>query len=228
VPWIVWLETSVASNFVQLFVARGVKDAATIGGFHWTFVGAIGADKEPTINVDPKRAAVLPSGVFAETGDAVLWVVWTEIGAGRPGRIFTARGVADANTPGGFKWINVPPCTPNRAACALNVNPLKDAADASMAAGSLKAGEASGPWIAWDEVAPTGKEQILLSRLDTNTLNSILNVGGSLNVDQNHDATLPSIRFVSNIPYVTWLEDDGSDHFTTQLRHLASDPQTGT
>jgi hypothetical protein len=166
--------------------------------------------------------------VFAETGNAVPWIVWSEIGAGRPGRIFTARGVADANTPGGFKWINVPPCKADEASCALNVNPLKDAADASMAAGSLKAGEASVPWIAWAEVGPTGKDQIFVSRLDTNTRNSFLTVGSSLNVDPNHNAKLPSIRFVGNVPYVSWLEDDGSGHFTTQLRHLASDPQTGT
>ena len=96
-----------------------------------------------------------------------------------------------------------------------------------MAAGSVTAGEAPVPWITWAEVGATGKYQIVVSRLDTSTRNSFLQVGGSLNVDPSHDAQLPRITFVGTVPYVAWLEDDGSGHFTTQLRHLASDPQTG-
>jgi hypothetical protein len=84
------------------------------------------------------------------------------------------------------------------------------------------------PWIAWAEVGPTGKYQILVSRLDTTTRNSFLNVGGSLNLDQNHDARQPFIAFVGNVPCVAWLEDDGSGQQQVQVRHLASDPQTGT
>lgn len=30
------------------------------------------------------------------------------------------------------------------------------------------------------------------------------------------------------MPYVAWLEDDGTGKFEVQMRHLASDPQTGT
>jgi hypothetical protein len=30
------------------------------------------------------------------------------------------------------------------------------------------------------------------------------------------------------VPYVAWLEDDGTGRFVIQMRHLASDPQTGT
>jgi hypothetical protein len=30
------------------------------------------------------------------------------------------------------------------------------------------------------------------------------------------------------VPYVVWLEDDGTGKFEVQVRHLASDPQTGT
>jgi len=158
----------------------------------------------------------------------VPWITWHEVGADRPGRVFTARGVADAKAPGGFKWINVPPCTPDETACALNVNPLNDAAEAAMAAGSLVAGDSSLPWLVWPEVGPTGKYQILVSRLDPSTRNSFLNVGGSLNVDQNHDGRDPAIAFVGSVPYVAWLEDDGTGRFVVQVRHLASDPQTGT
>jgi hypothetical protein len=224
---VTWLEDSSASNFAQIFVAKAVKDDAAIGGFHWELVGANNASGEPSLNVNVKRDSAHPSGVFAETGSAVPWVTWSEFDLGHNGRIFTARGVADPKTPGGFKWVNVPACQPDEAACTLNINPGKEAKDSAMTAGSVTAGEAPVPWITWAEVGPTGKYQIVVSRLDTTTRNSFLEVGSSLNVDPNHDAKLPRIAFVGTVPYVAWLEDDGSGHFTTQLRHLASDPQTG-
>jgi hypothetical protein len=232
VPWVAWEEPSINSNATQIFVTKGVKDesgdAAVIGGFRWESVGVLKAS-EPTLNVDPFRSSFHPTAVFAETGNAVPWVTWHETGGNRPSRIFTARGVADANAPGGFKWINVPACQPNdETTCALNTNPLKDAKDASMAAGSLAAGESTVPWIAWPEIGQNGKWQIFVSRLDTATRNSFLQVGASLNVDPNHDARTPIITFVGNVPYVVWLEEDGSGKFEVQVRHLASDPQTGT
>jgi len=70
-----------------------------------------------------------------------------------------------------------------------------------------------------------GKWQVFVSRLDTSSRNSFIQVGGSLNVDPNHDARTPIIVFVGNVPYVAWLEDDGTGKFEIQLRHLASDPQ---
>jgi hypothetical protein len=232
VPWVAWEEPSINSNATQIFVSKGVKDesgdTAVIGGFRWEPVGLLKAS-EPTLNVDPFRSSFHPTGVFAETANAVPWVTWHETGGDRPSRIFTARGVADANAPGGFKWINVPACQPNdETTCALNINPLQDAKDASMAAGSLVAGESSVPWIAWPEIGQNGKWQVFVSRLDTASRNSFLQVGASLNVDPNQDARTPIITFVGNVPYVSWLEDDGSGKFKVQVRHLASDPQTGT
>ncbi|HET9912112.1 MAG TPA: hypothetical protein VFQ13_09505, partial [Anaerolineales bacterium] len=231
-PWVAWEETSINSFATQIFVAKGVKDETgdpkVIGGFRWEPVGILKAS-EPTLNVDPFRSSFHPTGVFAETANSVPWVTWHETGGDRPSRIFTARGVADAKAPGGFKWINVPACQPNdETTCALNINPLQDAKDASMAAGSLVAGESTVPWIAWPELGPNGKWQIFVSRLDTATRNSFLQVGASLNVDPNHDARTPIIVFVGNVPYVAWLEDDGTGKFEIQVRHLASDPQTGT
>jgi hypothetical protein len=228
VPWIVWEEESASSNFVQLFVAKGVRDDAGIGGFRWDVVGELQDNDEPTLNVDIRRDAQRPTAVFAESGNAVPWVTWHEISLDRPSRVFSARGVADANAPGGFRWTYVPACARDETACSLNVNPLKDAKDAWTAAGSLTPGEATVPWIAWAELGPTNKWQIFVSRLDPSTRNSFVNVGGSLNVDQNHDARTPFISFVGNVPYVSWLEDDGAGKFVTQIRHLASDPQTGT
>lgn len=234
VPWVAWEEVSdVNPSSVQIFVAKGVKDdsgdPSVIGGFIWQTVGQVREDGEQTLNVDRFRTSLHPTGVFAETANSVPWVTWHEVGRDKPSRIFTARGVADANSPGGFKWINVPACDPNDdASCALNINPLQDAKDASMTAGSTIAGESTVPWIAWPELGQNGKWQIFVSRLDTSTRNSFLQVGGSLNVDPNHDARTPIIVFIGNVPYVTWLEDDGTGKFEVQLRHLASDPQTGT
>ncbi len=137
-------------------------------------------------------------------------------------------GVADASAPGGFRWLNVPACTADEATCALNVDPGKDAEDPSMAAGSLVAGEAAVPWIAWAEIGANGKSQVVVARLDVSTRNGFLRVGGSLNVDPNHDAVQPSLVFLGSVPYVAFLEDDGNGRLVTQLRHLASDAQTGT
>jgi hypothetical protein len=232
VPWVTWQELASTSSFTQTFVAKGVKDdtdnPADIGGFHWDVVGQIKEDGLPTLNVDRFRNSQHPVGVFAETADTVPWVAWYETGHDRPSRVFTARGVADAKTPGGFKWINVPTCQPDETVCALNTNPLKDAEDPTMAAGTLNADEGTVPWLSWVEIGPTGKPQVFVDRLDKNTRNSFLQVGASLNADPNHEARTPIITFVGTVPYVAWLEDDGTGKFNIQLRHLASDPQTGT
>ncbi|GAB4579336.1 MAG: hypothetical protein Fur0022_20740 [Anaerolineales bacterium] len=227
-PWVVWSELGRLSNFTQLFVSKGIKDESGIGGFIWQLVGELRHNDEPTLNVDVFRHALRPSIIFAETGNAVPWITWHEEGADRPSRIFTARGVADAKVPGGFKWVFTPACDPDEIACSLNLNPLKDAKDATMAAGSITPGEATVPWITWAEVGPTGKWQVFVSRLDPVSRASFVNVGGSLNVDQNQDARHPIIVFLKNVPYVSWEEDDGSGNFRVHLRHLASDPQTGT
>ena len=231
-PWVAWEELAPNSKFTQIFVSKGVKDdsgdAAIIGGFKWETVGKVVADGLQTLSVDRFRNSLHPTAVFAETANSVPWVTWHEADHDRPSRIFTARGVADVNAPGGFNWVTVPSCQPDETACALNINPLKDAKDASMAAGSLLPGESTVPWIAWPEIGQNGKWQIFVSRLDTSTRNSFLQVGASLNADPNHDARTPIIVFVGNVPYVAWLEDDGTGTFKVQVRHLASDPQTGT
>jgi len=231
-PWVAWEENVFGSKFIQIFVSRGIKDdsdTTLIGGFRWETVGQVKQDGLQTLNVDRFRNSLHATAVFAETGNSVPWVTWHEEGHDRPSRIFTARGVADAKAPGGFKWINVPTCDPNdETTCSLNINPLRDAKNASMAAGSVVPGEAAFPWIAWPEIGPNGKWQIFVSRLDPNTRNGFLQVGGSLNIDPNHDARDVYIAFVNNTPYVGWLEDDGTGNFHIHIRHLGSDPQTGT
>ena len=226
-PWVAWEELSGASNFVQVFVARGVKDDAAIGGFRWETAGENRFNDEPTLNVDPRRDALHPVAVFAENGNAVPWVVWQEIGVDQPQRLFAARGQADTNTPGGFKWVTIPACAPSETACTLNVNPDHNAQDPAVTAGALTPGEAPAPWVAWAEASDAGNTRIFVARYDLAS-GQFFKVGGYLNVNLTHDAKTPFIAFVKNVPYVAWLEDDGTGKFNVQVRHLASDPQTGT
>jgi plastocyanin len=221
VPWVAWEELSSLSSFSQIFVAHGVKDETAIGGFRWEMVGQITNNGEPSLNVGHFRHGLRATAAFAGQDNSVPWVTWHESGGDQPERVFAARGTADPAAPGGFRWVTVPECAPDETACALNINPLRDAKDASTAAGTLTAGQDTVPWVAWAELGPSGKWQIVVSRLDPATRSSFLQVGGSLNVDQNLDARAPAIAFVGNIPYVAWLEDDGTGRFAVHVRHLS-------
>lgn len=233
-PWVCWQEDSAHHNTVAIFVSHAVSDTTALGGFRWQPVGlnrgGTAQDPEPNLNVDPEHTdGEHCSIVFAETNNAVPWVVWAERSGSEPARIFVARAVADATALGGFKWQNVPGCAgPQDAAkCALNVNPIQEAIDPFMTAGTVIAGQASVPWIVWTEVGATGKHQVFVDRLDQVSRSAFLNVGGSLNVDPNADTEGPSITFVGNVPYVAWAEEVGGIK-RVFVRHLASDPQTGT
>jgi hypothetical protein len=234
-PWVCWQEVSANNNAVEIFVSHAVSDTTALGGFKWQPVGlnrsGTAADPEPSVNLDVTGGSNSDHCriVFAETSNSVPWVVWAEKLRTSPTQIFVARAVADSTAgAGGFKWQFVPNCTPQDASkCALNVNPTKDAFEPAMAAGTVIAGQATVPWIAWSEVGANGKRQIFVNRLDQVSRNAFLNVGGSLNVDQTHDAHAPDITFVGNIPFVSWDEEVGTTR-RVFVRHLASDPQTGT
>jgi hypothetical protein len=236
VAWVCWQEVSAHNNAVEIFVSRAVSDTTALGGFKWQPVGlnrsGAANDPEPSVNLDVTGGSNSSHCqiVFAETNNTVPWVVWAEKLQLNPTQIFVARAVTDATQgSGGFKWQFVPNnCTPQTAAnCALNVNPTKEAFDPSMAAGTVIPGQATVPWIAWSEVGTTGKLQIFVDRLDQVNRNSFINVGASLNVDPNRDATSPSITFAGNVPVVAWSEDTSAGK-RVFVRHLASDPQTGT
>lgn len=235
VPWVCWQEDSAHHNTVAIFVSAAVADATALGGFKWQPIGlnrgGTAADPEPNLNVDVEHTdGEHCSIIFAETNNTVPWVIWAERSGTNPARIFTARAVADATAgAGGFKWQNVPACTGAADAdkCVLNVNPSKDATEPVMTAGSVLAGQATVPWTVWTEVGPTGKKQVFVNRLDQVSRNKFLNVGGSLNVDPNQDASAPSITFVGTVPFVSWSEKVNNIN-RIFVRHLASDPQTGT
>lgn len=234
-PWVCWQEDSAQNNTIAIFVARGVAESSALGGFRWEPVGlnrgGTAQDPEPNLNVNVGHGDGEDCWItFAGENNTVPWVVWQERTGAEPGRILVSRAVAD-NTPGagGFRWESVPNCPgeTDTSGCALNVNPTRNATDPFMTAGTTVAGQAAAPWITWTEVGPTGKNQVFVDRLDPGTRDRFLNVGGSLNVNQNAEAEGPSITFLGNVPYVAWSETVGNVS-RVFVRHLASDPQTGT
>ncbi len=235
VPWVCWQEVSAHNNAVEVFVSRAISDPTALGGFKFQPVGlnrsGAANDPEPSVNLDVTGGSNSSHCqiTFAETNNTVPWVVWAEKLRLSPTMIFVARAVTDSTAgAGGFKWEFVPNCAAQNASqCALNVNPTKEGIDPSIAAGTVLPGQATVPWIVWDEVGPNGKRQIFVNRLDQVSRRSFINVGSSLNADANRDAGNPSITFVGNVPYVIWDEEVGGTR-RLFVRHLASDPQTGT
>lgn len=235
VPWVCWQEDSHHSNAVEIFVSRAVSDTTAIGGFHWQPVGlnrgGTAQDPEPSLNVDTAHSDGEHCVItFAGADNITPWVTWDEKSGTSPEQIFVSRALPDTTAgAGGFHWESVPPCkgVGLQSQCSLNVNPTKAGTEPYITAGSLVAGAAASPWIAWTEEGPTGKTQIFVDRLDPASRNAFLNVGGSLNADQNQDAGGASITFVGNVPYVAFDEAvNGVKRIF--IRHLSSDPQTGT
>jgi hypothetical protein len=137
VPWIVWKEhdggpTDDAAR-VQIFVAKGVKQAVTgtactgfkpaggnnVNGFCWQQVGLDRLDPssptpstsgDPTLNIDPTRDGQDPDIAFTGANDTVAWAVWYEEGpTGLSGlrtnqQVFAAKIVSDAAADGAFHW----------------------------------------------------------------------------------------------------------------------------
>ncbi len=234
-PWVCWQEDSAHHNTVMIVVARAAQDDKALGGFRWQPVGlnrgGTAQDPEPNLNVNVDHGDGEHCWIaFAGKDNTVPWVVWAERTGGVPSQILVSRAVPD-DTPGagGFKWESVPACpkAPDTTTCSLNVNPTKEATDPFLTAGTVTPGQDTVPWITWTEIGPSGKHQVFVDRLDPTTRNTFLNVGGSLNVNPNAEAEGPSITFLGNVPYVAWNEQVGG---VTRVfvRHLASDPQTGT
>ena len=235
VPWVCWQEDSYQNNATEIFVSRAVSDTGAIGGFHWQPVGlnrgGAAQDPELGLNVDTAHGKSEHCVItFAGADNVTPWVTWAEKSGNNPSQVFVSRALPDATQgAGGFHWEFVPPCkgVGALAQCSLNVNPTKDGTEPYITAGSLVAGAAAAPWIVWTEKGPTGKTQIFVDRLDPATRDAFLNVGGSLNVDQSQDAGGESITFVGNVPYVAF-DEVVSGLKRIFVRHLSSDPQTGT
>ena len=193
----------------------------------------IGNPKEPSLDVDPNRPGIEPDIAFTGPNDSVPWAVWYEIKAGKFGvsneRVFAAKAVTppagtQGTVDGGFAWEAVGshtsagqvldtsganhagPCLASRPAenrCTLNKNPLANAEDPRVSAGTMTPHSATVPWVAWSEEV-NGVSRIFVSRLVNNGANFALANGGKPLSKGGGDATVPDISFVRHTPVVTW------------------------
>ena len=210
-------------------------DIPAIGGFCFQQVGVERLGADPSLNIDTTRDGVEPDIAFTGANDSVPWVVWYEqnpTGTTGPNKlgdnemVFAAKGVApSATTPptgtvdGGFNFIAVGnnaqgvldttnTCGANLGAehaCALNLDPTKDAEDPRVAAGTMNPANPTVPWVVWDEGTGTS-HQIFVSRLvgaGAAARFQLVNGGQPISTGSG-DATRPDITFSGNTPYVTW------------------------
>ena len=191
---------------------------------------------DPTLNIDPTRSGVEPDIAFTGPNDTVAWVVWyeedgTQIdGLSSNDMIFAAKIVADANADGGFHWLAVGNGTAGQTnaldtsgahgfgncaesqdaedACSLNAIARRDAENPRVAAGTLKPGNPTVPWVVWQEDlgAGDGKHAIFVSRLVGGDHFELFNAGQPVSNTAN-DATRPDITFSGNVPYISWQEE---------------------
>ena len=191
---------------------------------------------DPTLNIDPTRSGVEPDIAFTGPNDTVAWVVWyeedpTQIDGLRSNdMVFAAKIVADATADGGFHWLAVGNGTAGQTnvldtsgahgfgncaesqdaedACSLNAIARRDAENPRVAAGTLKPGGATVPWVVWQEDlgAGDGKHAIFVSRLVGGDHFELFNAGQPVSNTAN-DATRPDITFSGNVPYISWQEE---------------------
>jgi len=192
------------------------------------------ATGDPTLNIDPTRSGVEPDIAFTGPNDTVAWVVWYEedptaiAGLRNTDMVFAARIVADGTADGGFRWVAVGNGTAGQTnvldtsgahgfgncaeteaaedACTLNAVARRDAENPRVAAGTLKPGGATVPWVVWQEDLGDSKHAVFVSRLVGGDHFELFNSGQPVSNTAN-DATRPDITFSGNVPYISWQED---------------------
>ncbi len=147
--------------------------------------------------------------------------------------VFAAKGVTDGSADGGFHWqavgtstaglvqtldnsSNGGPCTAGsppdngtaEAACALNKNATDNASDPRIAAGAMRNGSRTVPWITWTENV-AGSDEIFVARLVSGDHFELANHGRPISSTSDL-ATRPDIAFSGNTPYVSWVAKAGS------------------
>ncbi len=188
---------------------------------------------DPTLNIDPTRSGVEPDIAFTGPNDTVAWVVWYEEdptgidGLRSNDMVFAARIVADPFADGGFHWLAVGNGTTGQTnvldtsgahgfgncaesqtaedACTINAQAQRNAENPRVAAGTLKLGGATVPWVVWQEELGDGKHAVFVSRLVGGDHFELFNSGQPVSNTAN-DATRPDITFSGNVPYISWQE----------------------
>ena len=196
---------------------------------------------DPTLNIDPTRSGVEPDIAFTGPNDTVAWVVWYEEdpsqvdGLRNNDMVFAAKIVADATADGGFRWVAVGNGTAGQTnildtsgahgfgdcaesqdvedACTLNAIARRDAENPRVAAGTLKPGGTTVPWVVWQEDIGEGKHAVFVSRLVGGDHFELFNSGQPVSNTVN-DATRPDITFSGNVPYISWQEEVSKSQMT--------------
>src|SRR5881397_2513103 len=196
---------------------------------------------DPTLNIDPTRSGVEPDIAFTGPNDSVAWVVWYEEdpsqvdGLRNNDMVFAAKIVADATADGGFRWVAVGNGTAGQTnildtsgahgfgdcaesqdaedACTLNAIARRDAENPRVAAGTLRPGGTTVPWVVWQEDIGEGKHAVFVSRLVGGDHFELFNSGQPVSNTVN-DATRPDITFSGNVPYISWQEEVSKSQMT--------------
>src|SRR5437867_12177724 len=194
------------------------------------------ATGDPTLNIDPTRSGVEPDIAFTGPNDTVAWVVWYEEDPSQIDRlrnndmVFAAKIVADGTADGGFRWVAVGNGTAGQTnmldtsgahgfgncaesqdaedACPRSATARRDAENPRVAAGTLRPGGTTVPWVVWhDDIGlGDGKHAVFVSRLVGGDHFALFNAGQPVSNPAN-DATRPDITFSGNVPYISWQEE---------------------
>ena len=180
-PWLAWTESDGTNDEVR--VSR-LNSAGTA----WDQVGG-GASP---INQAPNRSASTAS--LAAVG-GVPYVAWAESdGSNREIRVSRPNG-------SGTAWQQVV-----GGASPINDSPTADAQEPSVASvGGV-------PWVAWDEFDGV-RYQIRVSKLSASgtVWQQVVSGASPINHDPTMNAGQPSMASVGGVPYVTWIETDGTN-----------------
>lgn len=225
-PWVAWAEATTAGS-QQIVASYAVADAAAPGGYRWQEAGN-------ALNFDVAREGRSPDLIAA---GSAMWLVWQEDGGGKASRVFAARSVPDAGSPGGYRWQAVgrqDAClaSPGENNCALNGSVQRDAGSIHAAAGVLPTETSVTPWLAFVDRSAAGLSEIRVLHLDPGevadpTDDRFIPAGPAVNtqclgragysVQGGRD---PDIVFVGKVPHVAWVEQQG-DESRLFVCHLA-------
>ncbi len=196
VPWVVWYENS-DSN-----------------GGHPSSHGLFNADM-----------AFAARAIADGSGDGGFH--WQTVGLGTAGKT-AANDILNTSGPNGIGECGQN--TANEQACSLDaasatgLNAGTGAENPTVTAGTMVAGKATTPWIAWDESsANRGPHSVFVARLDAAGDHfDLLNNGQPIS-HSGLDSTRPDIVFSHNTPYVSWHETQNGAT-STFVGHFEGNP----
>ena len=153
---------------------------------------------------------------------------WQTVGLATAGKT-AANDILNTSGPNGIgecgqSTANEQACSLD-AASAMGLDAGTGAENPTVTAGTLVAGKATTPWIAWDEsTANGGLHSVFVARLDAAGDHfDLLNNGQPIS-HSGLDSTRPDIVFSHNTPYVSWHEKAADSTTTTFVGHFEGNP----